>query len=580
MIRLRPIFYPLLVCLGVLIVYWPAVHAPFNTVDDLRMVNSLLNVESWSVERIFFPGGAYYYRPLLSLSFFTDLEWNGLAPGIMHFENILLHLVNALLVFTTACVLLPKDSPNRYRWALLSALVFAWHPANTESVNWISGRTDLLAGVFLFSSMFCVIRGGQSGKMKFFFLAAGLFWIACLAKEAAIFFFPPALWLLMVGFRQGHSVLQTTRTRIAPLLLFVAAAGGYFLLRGLALNRFDSGIGTVAKGLAQNALNPLDTVRIGFKVMGFYAKKLVFPWPLNFGIIQVSDGYVVVGMIVALLCIYILFRRNLAGALFLCGMALISAALLVAFGKAAWTPIAERYLYLSMMPMVLCGMLLLHTSDVGQTGRGRLLPAGVAMLLLTFGVTTVQRNLIWQDNLLLFEDTVKKSPQFLPAKSELATALIAAGRIQEAQELVSDVWTETGERPYANAVINQARSLALDGGMEEAHQVLVSALSPASKNYPALLKEIISINERWLGQVDDPLERSRLMEESLGYLLEYDKLRPQPFNHYRIGKLYLALGQLDQARLRFEQAYRLSSELDHFHAAALTLMKKIDQNEH
>ncbi|RMF85839.1 MAG: phospholipid carrier-dependent glycosyltransferase, partial [Nitrospinota bacterium] len=135
-----------------------------------------------------------YYRPLLLLSYRLDTFFWGFRPFGFHLTNLLLHTLNAVLVYWLACHLLPSA-----RSAWLAALFFAAHPIHTESVSWISGRTDLIVTLFLlaaFLSFLSLQRGQGRGKGLFLSLLLFCFALALLAKENALVF--P---LLLLGYR-------------------------------------------------------------------------------------------------------------------------------------------------------------------------------------------------------------------------------------------------------------------------------------------------------------------------------------------------------------------------------------------
>jgi len=87
-----------------------------------------------------------FYRPLY-------VVWNlllktlfGPAPLAFHLAALLLHGVNAALVWMLARRLWPMADP--LFWGLAAGL-FAFHPAKAESVAWISGATDPLLTLFV-----------------------------------------------------------------------------------------------------------------------------------------------------------------------------------------------------------------------------------------------------------------------------------------------------------------------------------------------------------------------------------------------------------------------------------------------
>ena len=87
------------------------------------------------------------YRPLREASYALDYFFWGLNPWGYHLGNLLLHLLNAVLVY-----LIINRLFGRWKLALLVAIFFVSHPIATESVTWISGRRDVLTAFFFFLS--------------------------------------------------------------------------------------------------------------------------------------------------------------------------------------------------------------------------------------------------------------------------------------------------------------------------------------------------------------------------------------------------------------------------------------------
>ncbi|MFH1999321.1 MAG: hypothetical protein ABIK28_06550, partial [Planctomycetota bacterium] len=91
--------------------------------------------------------GIGYYRPLTTLTLMLNYAMGGSDPSVYHWTNVLLHLVCSIVVFFLVRAFMLKPWP-----CLIVALLFALHPSRTENVAWICGRTDILAGLFLFLS--------------------------------------------------------------------------------------------------------------------------------------------------------------------------------------------------------------------------------------------------------------------------------------------------------------------------------------------------------------------------------------------------------------------------------------------
>src|SRR5262249_28858629 len=85
----------------------------------------------------------YYWQPLTWISHMLDCQLFGLQPGPHHIVNVVLHAVNAILLF----VAFYQFTGAPWRSALVAQL-FAVHPLRVESVAWIAERKDVLSGLF------------------------------------------------------------------------------------------------------------------------------------------------------------------------------------------------------------------------------------------------------------------------------------------------------------------------------------------------------------------------------------------------------------------------------------------------
>lgn len=125
----------------VLAVYFQSISHPFSRFDDPFIVEYYGINSTLSFLDVITPGSGFYYRPLVTLSYWLDFQLWGLDPAFMHLENIVVHLVNVLLVYLIASRL--PLSIEIKSLPCLCALLFGLHPINSESVNWIAGRTDV-----------------------------------------------------------------------------------------------------------------------------------------------------------------------------------------------------------------------------------------------------------------------------------------------------------------------------------------------------------------------------------------------------------------------------------------------------
>ncbi len=97
------------------------------------------------------------YRPLTTLSYMVNYSvfGNKANATYYHVVNLLIHWMNAVLVYLVVLILMGKQWP-----AIFAAILFATHPIVTESVTNIVGRADLFATMSVLLSFVLYARSG------------------------------------------------------------------------------------------------------------------------------------------------------------------------------------------------------------------------------------------------------------------------------------------------------------------------------------------------------------------------------------------------------------------------------------
>ena len=130
--------------------------------------------------------GELSYRPVVTLSYMVDYFFWKLNPLGYHLVNILLHILNAILLYLFVLLLFKNNS-----LALISSLFFCTHPINTAAVNHISFREELLVVFFFLSAFILFIKYKNYHGLKKTGLYLGsclLFSLALFSKEIAVTF--------------------------------------------------------------------------------------------------------------------------------------------------------------------------------------------------------------------------------------------------------------------------------------------------------------------------------------------------------------------------------------------------------
>jgi tetratricopeptide (TPR) repeat protein len=377
---------------------------------------------------------------------------------------------------------------------------------------------------------------------------------------------PGACFLLLC---QADPHLKSWRGRWLTPVYYSIALLGYFFLRRHAFH-VDRGVeftNKVVNHVVETATQPalasqpeastlFDLVNTLLKASGFYFTKLLQPLPLNFAIHRIESYYIVPGGILLLLLVWLAWRRKLVGWLIIVSASIAVSALFVVLTGLSWTPLAERYMYIP------CGVLmvgLVSGSAMGlrKMAMDRLGVIMVPLLIMFSGWVTANRNIVWQDNLTLYQDTVQKSPDFAPAVNELALALKAHNRHEEANQLLSVNQMPVGD----NAAINEAVYYWEQGDYPAAREHLVQLLDVAPGHQQTrILEKLVQITTQYLVDIDNDTLKQNGYMDILGWLERITAISTTGFNYYRIGRVNLILGDKNAAQKAFAKAAELFPE--------------------
>jgi tetratricopeptide (TPR) repeat protein len=313
-----------------------------------------------------------------------------------------------------------------------------------------------------------------------------------------------------------------------------------------------------------------DLMQIFITACGFYAKKLVQPLPLNYAIMNVHPGYLYLGILLFVLLACLLWRRRPVGTFILLSAGIASSALFVIFSGLAWAPVAERYMYVPSGIFVAAMSIGMH-SVIERFRLQNLAGIAASLLLFAAGWATAQRNIVWQDNLTLYQDTVKKSPDSALARNELALALLAKGRTGEAESIINSIRVPSNQR----SSLNKAAVLADQGEYQAARDLLLERLEKPGKLEARILEMLIKITHEMIDETDDESLKKTYLEETLVWLKHLDTMSGDPFINYRIGRVQMWLDNIPEAQKNFAIAAKSLPDESPFKAAAKKLALKL-----
>ena len=425
--------------LGVL-VYINALGGEF-VYDDLRQIvrNTLiqdgsqfwhaLTSDVWA-----FKGGdqavSNYWRPSFVFWMILNFRCFGLGPVGWHLTNILLHVAVVALGFALLRRL--RVSPPV---AGAIALIFAVHPAHSESVAWISGAPDLILGAALLGSIWFVTLLGEKKTPFRWGLAIALYLVALGAKEVAILYPVVVMALLREDGEKGAPWSKA----LSIAWPFAGTAVVYLLIR-------HSILGTLQ-------IRPEGGASLGQTILSlpavftFYLRQMVVPiwigpsYPLR-AVTTANAGLsncivpLVITIAVAWWAIWMARRTRIARF----GLALFVVPLLPAMNISAFQSeqlVHDRYLYLPLLGFLILLIpalaSLLQRLAGEDTSRGPVLVFGLAAILtVPLAAATVRYNRAWTSNLALWEWGVQSDPNSAYNYQQYGVQLNEAKKLDEA----------------------------------------------------------------------------------------------------------------------------------------------------
>ena len=128
--------------------YLPALDGPFVYDDKVEVVGNLAirSFDDWRAVARYNVG-----RTLLIFTYAFDLQQHGFVPRGYHLTNLLLQGLSVGAAWFAAEAVLRRFAVGQAApRALLVTAIWAFHPMLSESVAYITGRSEVLCGLFSF----------------------------------------------------------------------------------------------------------------------------------------------------------------------------------------------------------------------------------------------------------------------------------------------------------------------------------------------------------------------------------------------------------------------------------------------
>ncbi|QDT34446.1 hypothetical protein [Thalassoglobus polymorphus] len=214
------------------LVYAPVVNFGFLNWDDTWYIVQNDLIKSWNpvnLYKIATEPVARNFAPLTIGTFLVEHTLWGLWPGGYHLTNVLLHAVNAVLVYS----LVERISKNQLAaWGL--AALFALHPLQVETVAWISSRKTLLSTTFMLAGLICWLRVERTSRHE----GWGIIWLLLgLLSKASVVVVPPIVvaWDVLIGKKKfaDSAAKQIIPMFFCVMLIFITMSAQTTIVGGV-----------------------------------------------------------------------------------------------------------------------------------------------------------------------------------------------------------------------------------------------------------------------------------------------------------------------------------------------------------
>jgi tetratricopeptide (TPR) repeat protein len=280
-LRVAPV---ILLALLTFSIYFQILHHPFSNYDDGEYVTDNPDIQHginpatlrWAITSTEHGN----WHPLTWLSHTLDWQLFGNNAGGHHFTNLLLHILNALLLFIFLAQVTGATGQS-----LFAAAIFAVHPINVESVAWVAERKNVLCTLFFLLALLAYSRYARRPGVIRYLVVALLFAFALAAKPMVVTF--PFVLLLL-----DYWPLQRIKNWSQPSLVFSAPQFPAWKIALEKLPLLALSIGDcVLTLIAQNKVNAIKSVtkfslsaRLTNAVVSYAAYLWKTAWPLRLAV--------------------------------------------------------------------------------------------------------------------------------------------------------------------------------------------------------------------------------------------------------------------------------------------------------
>ncbi|RJP60505.1 MAG: tetratricopeptide repeat protein [Candidatus Auribacter fodinae] len=433
------------------------------------------------------------YRPIVTLSYFLDYAISENNPVVSHTMNLLYHTATVIIIYHLLLLLSGNGIAS-----MLASVFFAIHPTGSEAINAISFREDILCAFFVCTALYCYLLFIENRRKQnwLFLMTAVCYFLACLSKENG-FILPAILFLAthMIFYSESKLPFFQQVKNTLPTYIILSAVGLVYLLLRFGLFNYVS--------IEDEPDIPFFMRIIRFiNVLVYYLRLTLIPGQLtpayNKNFLESARYlFISVPVLTGLLSILFFYRKKFPLVSF--GISWYLIFLLPVSGLMYLQhPVAERYIYLPMIGILLVISLYIST----LTYRKKMLLPVLCILIFFLIQKSLTQNIIWNNEFSLWEHAVKYAPKNYNALANYAVVLADSGKThdsiiyyQKALKIedraqshynLANSYNRLGMKDKAE--VEYKRSIELDPLYSESHNNLGKLLAEQGKYEEAIVE--------------------------------------------------------------------------------------------
>ncbi len=528
------LLFPILIAVAVFVSFGSTLNGTFlwddtYVIQKNLFIRDLSNIPDLLTSEYFAPSGIGHYtrsgeesyRPAVTLTYMLDYAVYRMNAKGYHLSNLLLHLL-ACLAFAR----LLRALTGEPRISLFGGLLFAVHPLNSETINMISYREDLLAGLFVCLALFAFVRGRG-------FIASLFYLCALLSKEMALVVMPLSLLHILL-------IRKDRAERVRIIYFFAIITIAYLIL---IFGVFPSPTSYHAHYPGGNFINGMATMS---RVVVRYVQQAAIP--VNLAVDpwfppshSFSEPRVLLSTSAILILLGVPFFFRFPGVLSFLYLWFFLALTPVSGVFPLTNYVAERYLYIPLMGFCgTIGFLLIRVMDRWKATKFPLIALFSIIIAVSAGMD-IKRAEIWRDPIDFFTEMIRANPNSAKGQSSLGLALYRKGDRKQAQKcLIAAIRLD----PDNNIARHNLACLYLEEKQDDRAEKLFREVIHRDPGFTESVYQLASL-----------LNDKGLTQQAETYLKKALKLNP------RFIPAQFLLGSIYQSEKKYDSAIRIYKKI-------------------